>query len=181
MITNRSQMTKEKFIKFNRDMLRLRTLPNVWLGAIGITLGVIFIICGILIQNLLVIGLSLGIFMILLFTLLLLFPKMVEINSGKVFEENSKGLASQEFEYIFDEEELTVKNGSGRIMAEGGYENIEQIVETETDFYLVVEKSSCFGFIVDKSGFTQGDAYSLAQILKEKVVDYKQIDSTVKK
>ena len=175
MITNRSKMDKNKFVKFNKDMLKLRTLPNVWLGTIGITIGVIFIICGILIQNLLVIGLSLGIFMILLFTLLLLFPKIVEINSGKVFESNAKGLATQEFEYVFDEQELVIKNGKGRILADGGYENIEQIVETETDFYLVIEKKSCFGFVVDKSGFEEGDASLLSGLLKEKIADYVEI------
>ncbi|MBR5250704.1 MAG: YcxB family protein [Clostridia bacterium] len=172
MITNRTQMNKEKFVKFNRDMLKLRTLPNGIIGTIGLVIGVALVLCGIFIPNLLVIGLSLGVFVILLFTLLLLFPKMVEANAGKTFEANAKGLAVQEFEYVFDKDGLTIKNGSGRILAEGEYQNIEQIVETSTDFYLVIEKKSCFGFIVDKNGFDCGDANELVNILKDAIPDY---------
>ena len=172
MITNKTQMNKEKFVQFNRDMLKLRTLPNAIIGPIGLAIGVALVLCGIFIPNLLVIGLSLGIFIILLFTLLLLFPKMVEANAGKTFEANAKGLPVQKFEYIFDQDGLTIKNAQGKILAEGEYQNIEQVVETPTDFYLVVEKKSCFGFIVDKNGFDCGDANELANILKDAIPDY---------
>ena len=172
MITNRTQMSKEKFVKFNRDMLKLRTLPNGIIGTIGLVIGVALILCGVFIPNFMAIGLPLGIFFILLFTLLMLFPKMVEANAGKTFEANAKGLAVQEFEYIFEQDGLTIKNGKGKILAEGEYENIEQIVETPTDFYLVIEKKSCFGFIVDKEGFECGDSTALAQILQNAIPDY---------
>ena len=176
MITNHSQMNKEKFVKFNKDMLRLRSLSNSWLGITGISLGVIFIICGIFLPNMFVIGLSLGVFMILLFTLLLCFPKIVEKNAGKVFDANAKGNPTQEFEFIFDEEELMVKNSGGRILAEGEYNNIEQVVETPDSFYLVVDVNSCFGFIVDKNGFIEGDATKLAEVLKAKIEKYVEIE-----
>lgn len=175
MIINRSILDKQKFLKFNRDMLNLRALSSKWLGIIGIVIGVVLVVCGICIPNILILGLCLGIFMILLFTMVLFLPKMVETNAGKVFDTNAKGVSAQIFDYCFDEQELTVKNGAGHVLAHGEYENIEQVVETATAFYLVVDARSCFGFVVDKDGFSQGDANQLAEILKMNIEKYVEI------
>ena len=49
--------------------------------------------------------------------------------------------------------------------------------ETLTDFYLLADVRACVGFIVDKNGFTEGDAEQLADVLKKAVPDYVVLDS----
>ena len=90
---------------------------------------------------------------------------------------NYKGKSQAEHEYEFDEDGLTVCDGKGHVLADGEYENIEQVLETPTDFYLLADVRACVGFIVDKNGFTEGDAEQLADVLKKAVPDYVVLDS----
>ena len=72
---------------------------------------------------------------------------------------------------------MTVCDGNGQVLADGEHENIEQVLETPTDFYLLADVRACVGFIVDKNGFTEGDAEQLADVLKKAVPDYVVLDS----
>ena len=175
MIQNTSFIDKQKFVKFNSDMFRINTFSTKWLSIIGICLGVILVLCGVFISNFFIIGVGFGAFLILFFAFVAFLPNVAKVNASKVFEANASGLPVQRFDYCFDEQELTVKNGSGHVLAKGGYENIEQVIETPTDFYLVADVHSCFGFVVDKNGFTQGDSLILAELLKKNIAKYLEI------
>lgn len=172
MIKNKTVVTKEKFLKFNSDMFKQRTLSSVLLGVIGVVMGIACIVLGILLKNLLILGICVGAVFIILFGIILFLPNIAKNNAKKVFSENHKGKSRVEYKYEFDEDGLTVCDGKGHVLADGEYENIEQVVETPTDFYLLADVRACVGFIVDKNGFTEGDAEQLAGVLKNAVSDY---------
>ena len=44
MIRNKTVVTEEKFLKFNSDMFKQRTLPSVLLGVIGMVIGLVCIV-----------------------------------------------------------------------------------------------------------------------------------------
>ena len=60
MIRNKTVVTEEKFLKFNSDMFKQRTLPSVLLGVIGMVIGLVCIVLGILLENLLIPGIFVG-------------------------------------------------------------------------------------------------------------------------
>lgn len=177
MIRNKTVVTEEKFLKFNSDMFKQRTLSSVLLGVIGMVIGLVCVVLGILLENLLIPGICVGAVFIILFGVILFLPNIAKNNAKKVFSENYKGKSQAEHEYEFDEDGLTVCDGKGHVLADGEYENIEQVLETPTDFYLLADVRACVGFIVDKNGFTEGDAEQLADVLKKAVPDYVVLDS----
>lgn len=180
MIKNETIVNEEKFLKFNSFMFGRRSLPSALLGVVGIVMGVAFIVAGILIDNLEIVGFCLGGVFILLFGTICLLPKLVAINAKKVFAANADKNGTMTYRYEFDEDGVTVTDAKGRVLADGEYDNLELIVETPAEFYLLADVRSCVGFIVDKVGFVDGDAERLAEILKKKNVDYVVAESKSK-
>ena len=91
MIRNKTVVTEEKFLKFHSDMFKQRTLPSVLLGVIGMVIGLVCIVLGILLENLLIPGIFVGAVFIILFGVILFLPNIAKNNAKKVFSENYKG------------------------------------------------------------------------------------------
>ena len=83
MIKNKTVVTEEKFLKFNSDMFKQRTLSSVLLGVIGIVIGLACIVLGILLENLLILGICVGAVFIILFGIILFLPNIAKNNAKK--------------------------------------------------------------------------------------------------
>lgn len=77
--------------------------------------------------------------------------------------------------YLFNQNNFEFENNLGDLITTSVlvYDNIQTCFETKDFFYLYVNKN--YAYIVDKSGFKQGNASELSELLKFKVKKFKKV------
>ena len=115
----------------------------------------------------------LGVLLLLLSAVIFLLPLLVRVNANSTFKENAKNSDSIEFNYVFENDLMTVTDAKGNELASGTYDNLVEAIETQNAFYVMVEQY--FGFIVDKEGFKEGDECQLRELFKAKIHKFTDI------
>ena len=165
MIVNQSLLTKEKNLKFSRDLYSLRMSSTTFWGIICIILAVTIAIIGFIKDDFVVLCVCLGVFMLLFGVAMLLLPLYVKFNADKVFKANADGLDSIQFNFIFEEDSFIVANGKGEVIHTGSYQSLFEVIVTTVAYYVMLEQY--FGFVVDFDGFKKGDPDALAELFKQ--------------
>ncbi len=173
MITNKSVIDEQKNLKFNKDLYKLRMPNSLFWAIVCAVLGVGFIVCAFILLAYKVLLICLGVLILLLSAAMFFLPLLVRANSNKTFKENAKNSPWIEFNYVFENDMMTITDAKGNELASGGYDNLIEAIETPHAFYIMVEQF--FGFIIDKDGFIEGDECQLRELFKAKIHKFTDI------
>ena len=133
-----TKFTLEEYKKFNKALIKKRHLYLLSIIAVAFILA-----SGILLKNI----------FLIIFAVIYPFLFLISMNIGvkRTFNSN-KLLQNVEVEYEFYNDYLLEKHEGGE--AKVPYEKLDEIIETKTNFYLMIAKNQ--GFMISKENFPEG-------------------------
>ena len=139
LFKTKSQYTFEEYKKFNRAIMKKNHVILV-----NAVLTILLLLCGIILKNL----------YIIIFAILypIIYIVLIKRNIKKIYHSSKIIQEAQKTEFDFFEDHFEQKDAMSNVKL--AYDKLSDIIETETNFYLMIAKNQ--GFILVKENFPEG-------------------------